>query len=724
MPPYHTAMRSIFLVALHHGVQLQPEHLAAGDGVNALPSVLRVMRLAGFKGKVVKRCRWDDLTALGAAYPVMAVQKNGNWVIVVQAALSADGPMAAVMDPSHEAAGIRVIPRAQFEESWSGTLVLCKRHYRLTEEAQPFGFRWFMPEILRNRRSLRDVGIAAVMCSLISFATPILYNIVIDKVVPHQSYSTLYVVVIVFFVATMFDALFSYVRQWLMIFASNKIDARLASRTFQHLLGLPLPFFEHTPAGVLTRHMQQTERIRQFLTGRLFHTLLDCISLPILIVLLTLYSTKLTVVVIAFSIAMAAVIAVMLPTFRQYLNQLYQAEGARQAHLIESIHGMRTIKSLCMERLQANAWDKKVAAAVRRHQTVGKMGAIANVLTGALDKLMQIAILGIGAQSVFDGNLSIGALVAFNMLSNRVSGPLVQIVGLINEYQETALSVKMLSTVMDHPPEREAGFVGVRPKITGALSFDNVSFSYPGSAVPALDRVSFKIEEGQMIGIVGRSGSGKTTVTRLIQGIHTPQEGLIRLNGLDIRQIDLPHLRRSIGVVLQDNFLFRGTIRDNIAATKPEAALTEIAEAARMAAAAEFIERLPMSYDTVVEEGASNLSGGQKQRIATARALLMKPRLLIFDEATSALDPESEAIVQANLSEMARGRTLIIVSHRLSSLVQADAILVLEHGQVMDMAPHSVLLERCPIYAHLWHQQTQHIQSRDLQDEQPGAFAL
>lgn len=716
IPPYHTALRSFFLVALHHGAQLHTDQLMVADGVNPIMSLMRVMRGAGFKGKVIKNCTWRSLSSLGGAFPALAIKKSGHWVVVAQVLSTANGPMAAVLDPIHEHKGAVLVPQAEFMATWTGTLVLCKRAPRLDDEKQPFGFRWFMPEIIRNKRAFRDIGIAAIMCSMISFATPLLYNIIIDKVVPHQSYQTLYVLIMVFLTATFFDALFSYVRQYLMLFASNKIDARLASRTFQHVMSLPLPFFENIPAGVLTRHMQQTERIRQFLTGRLFQTVLDCISLPILLLLLALYSAKLTIVVISFSIAMALVIAVMLPTFRFHLNQLYTAEGIRQAHLVETIHGMRTIKSLCMENLQSNSWDLKVAAAVKRHATVGRLGAMANVLTNALDRLMQMSILGIGAVSVFDGNLSIGSLVAFTMLSGRVSGPLVQIVGLINEYQETALSVRMLSTVMDHPPERDPHFNGVRPAITGDLEFDKVTFTYPGAATPALDQVTFKIMEGQMIGVVGRSGSGKTTITRLVQGIHSPQSGLIRLNGFDIRQIDLTHLRRSIGVVLQDNFLFRGTIRENIAATKPDASLIDIAEAARLAAADEFIERLPMSYDTMIEEGAANLSGGQKQRIATARALLMRPRLLIFDEATSALDPESEAIVQANLTEMARGRTMIIVSHRLSSLVQADAILVLERGRVLDLAPHATLLERCPIYAHLWHQQTQHIQYRDLQD--------
>jgi ATP-binding cassette subfamily B protein len=267
----------------------------------------------------------------------------------------------------------------------------------------------------------------------------------------------------------------------------------------------------------------------------------------------------------------------------------------------------------------------------------------------------------------------------------------------------------MLGTVMDHPPEREPGQRYIYPKINGEIEFEEVSFRYSPQANPALDRVSFRIEPGQMIGIVGRSGSGKSTITRLIQGIHNPDSGLLKVSGADIRHIDLNHLRRSIGIVLQDNFLFKGTIRENISATKTEASMDEIIEASRMAGAAEFIDRLPNSYGTVVQENASNFSGGQRQRIAIARALLPRPLLMIFDEATSALDPESEAIVQENLDKIAEGRTMIVVSHRLSSLVKADAILVLEQGSVVDFAPHNVLVERCEIYRHLWETQTRHI---------------
>jgi subfamily B ATP-binding cassette protein HlyB/CyaB len=708
--PHYTALRCLFVVCLHRGVQLKPENFAEVRESDTLGSILRVMQKVGLRGRVLPRCNWKKLAALGYAYPVMAQQKAGHWVVVLNAVKGPDGPALTVLDPMSGEEQATLVSRAQFVEGWSGALILCKRAQRLSDEGQPFGLRWFLPELLRHKRLFRDVAVAATMSAVIAFATPLMFQILIDKVITHRSYQTLYSLMLIFGVLTMFDGVFSYTRQYLMLFITSKIDGRLASRTFRHLLSLPLFFFERTTAGVLARHMQQTEAIRQFLTGRLFQTMLDAMALPLMLGILLLYSVKLTFVVLGFSAAIAAIIAFMVPAFRRRLEQLYAAEGSRQAHLVETIHGMRTVKSIALEPVRMSAWDDKVAQGVQRRATVGRISALANVLTHGLEKIMQISVLGLGAMDVFDGSLSIGALVAFNMIAGRVTGPLVQIVGLINEYQETALAVKMLGTVMQHPPERDPNHAGIAPEITGNIEFTDVTFRYPAAASAVLDRVSFRVERGQVIGVVGRSGSGKTTVTRLIQGIQTAQEGMIRLDGVDIRHVNLGHLRRNIGVVLQENFLFRGTIRENIAAARPDAALAEVVEAARMAGAEEFIDRLPLSYDTMVEENGANFSGGQRQRIAIARALMTRPRLLIFDEATSALDPESEAIVQEHLGEIAHGRTLLIVSHRLTSLAHADAILVLEQGKVVDCAPHAVLLQRCEPYQRLWRQQTSSLQ--------------
>ena len=711
MLPHLTALRCLFLVALHHGIQVTPDKLQTIDAADTAGAMMRLMREIGLANKILKKSKWADLTNLGNAYPVLCEQKGGNWVIVASVLPAADGGrVLAVLDPRHEQAGLNLVSRENFEPAWSGRMILMKRTYSMTDEVQPFGLKWFMPEILRNKKYLRDVAIAATMSNIISFATPLFFNLLIDKVVPHRSFTTLYTIILAFVMTIIFDAMFSYIRHYMMLFAGNKIDAKLASRTFEHLLRLPMNYFESTSAGVLIRHMQQTESIRNFLTGRLFQTLLDASALPLLIVGLAMYSGTLTLVVVLFSLAIAGVIGIMIPAFRVQLERLYSAEGERQSDLVETIHGIRAVKSLALEPLRKASWDRRVVNTVRRRNIVGLFGAGAMVLTNCMDKVMQVTMLGLGATMIFDGTLSIGALVAFNMLSGRVTGPLIQMVSLINEYQQVALSVKMLGEVMDHAPERDPNHHGISPPITGSLEFDNVLFSYDGASSPALNRISFKVEEGQIIGVVGRSGSGKTTITRMIQGIHTPQEGLVKLSGNDLRHMDLGHLRRNVGMVLQDNILFRGTIRDNIAAARPAALLDDVMEVARLAGADEFINRLPRSYDTMVEESGTNFSGGQRQRLAIARALLTRPRLLIFDEATSALDPDSEAIIQTNLEEIARGRTMIIVSHRLSSLVNADAILVLERGSISDFAPHKVLLERCDIYRHLWQQQTRHVQ--------------
>jgi ATP-binding cassette subfamily B protein len=544
---------------------------------------------------------------------------------------------------------------------------------------------------------------------ILGLASPIFFQLVIDKVLTHQSETTLWVLGAGIVLALLFDALFGYLRQLLTLTATNKIDMRLTRRTFGHLMTLPIDYFETATAGVITRHMQQIEKIRGFLTGRIFTTGLDVVSLLIFLPILFTYSVKLALVVLLFTGLIAAIIVAMLPAYQRRLNALYSAEGQRQAMLVETIHGMRTVKALAIEPQQRKYWDQRSAEAINMHFRVGKISIAGSAVTDFLGKLLPVLIIVLGAQQVFDQTLSVGALIAFQMISGRVVAPLIAMVGLVNEYQETALSVKMLGEVMNRASEGRADAGGLRPKLKGDISFDNVGFRYPGATGLALDRATFDIQAGTIVGIVGRSGSGKTTLTKLIQGLYPLQEGLIRFDGIDAREIELSHLRRQIGVVLQENFLFRGTIRENLAMTKPDASFEEIVAAAQTAGADEFIERMPQGYDTLLEENAANLSGGQKQRLSIARSLLSQPRILILDEAASALDPESEAIFIKNLSRIAVGRTVIMISHRLSTLVNADAILVMQHGKLVDRGPHKELLERSDTYRHLWNQQTSHL---------------
>jgi ATP-binding cassette, subfamily B, bacterial HlyB/CyaB len=683
------------------------ELLHTGNEADPEGTIVKLLRSVDLEVQTVRNSDVGSLSKLGGAFPVLAKRATDEWIIVVDiVGDTSKGYSAFLVDVANESAGIQQVPFSTLANNWGSVLILCsaKRRQRVVEKV--FGFGWFFAEILKYRNHFRDIAIASLVLSILGLITPLLFNIIVDKVIPHRTYQTLYVVAAVAALTALFECLFGYLIQNLTLATTNKIDATLSAKIFHKLLGLPMEFFEKMPAGVIFRHLQQTERIRNFLTGSLFQTLLQAVTLPVLMVLLISYSWKLTLVVTSFTVSIAATIGIMIPMFRVRLNELFAAEGSRQAHSIETIHGIRTVKSLCLEDSKQETWETKVVDSVRKNGHVGRFGILATALTGFFEKSMQMAILCVGAVEVFNGSLTLGALIAFNMLSSRVSGPLVQMVKLINEYQETALSVRMLATVMNHPQERDSSLLGSRPVVSGRLDFDGVGFCYPGAHVRALERVSFTVHPGQVIGIVGRSGSGKTTLTRLIQGIQSPSEGMIKLDGVDIRQIDLKFLRANVGVVLQDSFLFRGTIRQNIAASNPNATAQEITLAARLSGAEEFIDQLPMAYDSMLEEGASNLSGGQRQRIAIARALLPQPKFLIFDEATSALDPESEFIIQQNLNEIARGRSMIIVSHRLSSLVNTDAILVLHQGAVVDFAPHGELLNRCDIYSHLWQQQT------------------
>jgi ATP-binding cassette, subfamily B, bacterial HlyB/CyaB len=703
-----TALQCLVKVAARHGIDLSVDRLrhayAVGKNAISQTSMLRMAKASGLRARGT-RMTWDALRQLGEAYPALAQLANGNWVVVVAAGKDAAGDDAlSIFDPAAKRPEPLILGRQPFCSNWRGDVVLIKRSLAVAGSEVPFGFRWFIPELFREGRLFADVAVAAILLYALGLILPIFFQLVIDKVLVHESFVTLYILVAGAGVALIFDAVFNFLRRYLLIYATNKIDIRVATKTFGHLLGLPITFFESTSAGVLVKHMQQAARVREFLTGRLFLTMLDALSLLVFIPVLALYSVKLTCLVLVFTGLSALVVTLLVGPFRRRLYSLYQAEGERQALLVETVHGMRTVKSLAMEPLQGRTWDDRCAQSVTTRFSVEKLSAVAQSVTGLLEKLMMLGIIGFGALAVFNNEMTIGALVAFNMLAGRVSGPLLQMVTMVHEYQEVALAVQMLGEVMNKKPERAGRRDGLRPDLTGKIEFENVSFRY-GDGPPALNDVSFTIPAGSVFGIVGRSGSGKTTLTRLIAGLYPIQDGLLRVDGYDARELDLMHVRKSLGIVLQDNFLFRGTVRDNIACAKQDATFEEIAKVARLAGADEFIERLPRGFDTMLQENGENLSGGQKQRLAIARALITDPRLLILDEATSALDAESETIIRRSIRHIAHGRTVIIVSHRLSMLADANEILVIDRGRIADIGRHDQLLTRCTTYRQLWSQQ-------------------
>ena len=701
-----TALQCLALLARRHGVDTTPERLAHDYAVNEAPSTDRVLRIAqdlGLKGRR-KRIGWKDLARLGEAFPVLCPLENGNWVILAGYDDAGDVPVVRVIDPLAETAQVLSVDQAALENAWTGNVIFLKQEFRLSDEEQPFGFRWFIPEILRYKTVFGEVALVAVLMHVFALAVPVFFQLTFDKVVGNQSVDTLYVLTVAVTLVLVFNAVIEYLRGLLLLHGTSKIDVRVSTRTFGKLLSLPIDFFRASSAGTLTKHMQQTGAVRDFLTGRLFLTLLDCLAVVIYVPVLFLYSPQLTYIVLAFTAAIAGITLLIKGPYRNRLQALYKAEGERQAMLVETIGGMETVKALAIEPVKREQWNQRTARAVALHIGVGRISQLVNGLSRFLGQMMTVTLLFVGVQMIFIGELSIGAIIAFNMLATRVSSPLIALVGLIHEYQQAAISMRMLGQVMNQKAER-VSTGGLMPDIGGRIEFDDVNFRYHKDTGPALDHVTFTIEPGQMIGLVGRSGSGKSTIARLLQGFYLPQSGAVRIDGTDMRELDLAHLRMSTGVVLQESFLFKGSIKENIAATRPDASFFEVVSAAKLAGADEFIQRLPQGYDTKLEEGATNLSGGQKQRLAIARALLRQPRILILDEATSALDPESERIIQTNMARIGEGRTVISISHRLSTLAGADKILVVDQGRIVGAGQHAELLNTCDVYRRLAMQQ-------------------
>ncbi len=708
---------ALVIVARHRGIHLSETQLRrdhrVGPGATTPEQLLQIARSSGLRA-LATRLSFSDLMKMGPALPAILLLKNGGAMVALRVERKAQPPHVVAQDPGAPEDALLSLDEPRLALGWAGDVILLKRDYRLRDEDQPFGLRLIAAQIFRDRRLVRDIAVAAVVLSLLALGPIVFWRLLIDRVVYFHSLDTLVVLCVAMVVLIVFETIFGYMRRFLVLHITARVDAQLSTYMFNKVLNLPLDFFERSSTGVITRDMNEIFKIRGFLTGQVFGTVLDSFVLLVFLPIMFFFSATLTAVVLGFCGLICLWIIKMLPVLRRKGAAAFRAEGAKNAFLVENLQGVRTVKSLALDTRQRHEWDVRVATAARLRLDEGRT---ANVIQSVVTPLERLMVSGVFALAVYlaitsNDQFYIGALVAFMMLTQRVAAPLVQLSHLLQQYDEAQFAVKAISALVNQPAEEGRSTSGIRTPLEGRLEFENVRFRYRGSTVPALDGVSFTAPEGTILGIMGRSGSGKTTVTRLLQMLHSNYEGLIKIDGNDLREIDVDHLRSSLGVVLQDNFLFSGTIREAIAAAKPDASFEDIVYAARLAGAEEFIEHLPRGYETYIQEGSANLSGGQRQRLAIARALIGDPRILILDEATSALDAESEAIVNANLLRIAKGRTLVIISHRLSVLVRADMVLVLERGRVYDSGRHDELLERCDIYRGLWYQQNQHLQTR------------
>jgi ABC-type bacteriocin/lantibiotic exporter with double-glycine peptidase domain len=574
------------------------------------------------------------------------------------------------------------------------------------------GLGYLFRLVMVERSLMRDVLACSVVLSLLALLPAFVMVVVMDRLMNYGNMSTLLMIVGLVAIAALWNAVLGFVRRRMISTVGGRVDARLQTMIFGRVLGLPIDYFERTQAGTLMHQVGQIQKVRDFLTGKMLATLLDMVTVVVMLPLLFYFDVTLTWIIIAAAgLCGVAVVSFMPAVWRAY-GAWQIAEMKRSTVMLETVHGIRTVKSLALERTQREAFDRVTAEAAAAKERLGAISNWPQSIVAGLSRFMSQGVLLIGAlMAVMEGRGSTGVLLAFMMLGQRLAQPLSGIAQLINDIEEVRGAISMASNVVDSRPENAGTDLGIKPVFEGAVRFEHVTFYYPTTSRPALTDVNLNFPAGCKIGLVGRSGSGKSTITRLLQGINREYEGYIKLDGNDLKSINLGHLRRSFGVVLQDNFLFRGTIRENIISGRPGLTLADAVRAARLAGAEEFIERMPAGYETMIEEGSPNISGGQRQRLAIARALISDPRILILDEATSALDPESEALVNANIERIAEGRTMVVVSHRLSSLTGMDQIVVLDRGQVMDVGRHEELVERCAVYRQLWLQQTRYMQT-------------
>jgi len=711
-----SALDCLVIVARGHGLhlttsQLIHDNLFLSSQVSVGQTVACALK-AGLAARHV-RLNWNGLVQLKKALPAIVFLKNGAAMVLRHAGNSEHISAVVLEDPSSTAESAFTIDRTRFENVWNGDVVVVKRNYDLADETKPFSLGLIATLVFRERRIVRDVAISAVTMSFLALSPIIFWRLMTDRVLYYKSMNTFVVLCTTMAILVGSEITFAALRRYLILHLTSRVDVKLSTYMFDKVLNLPVDFFERTAVGKVLHDMNEIWKIRNFLTGQLFGTVLDSFVLLVFFPVMFFFSPIMTAIVFVCCVFIFGWIVVMLPPYRRRTAEVIEAETARGSFLVQTIHGIRTVKSLALDARQRKEWDVLVARVAKTKVAEGVVANLIQTVAMPLERFLVSGAFAIGVYLAMTQNdpVYVGALFAFLLLSQRVAAPLTQLAQLIHQYDEARFAVEIVGRLVNQPAEEGRSSHAVKKPLRGQIEFSNVRFKYQGAEAFALNDVSFEISEGTTLGVMGRSGSGKTTITRLLQGLHSDYRGLIKIDGIDVREYDVDHLRSSLGVVLQENFLFSGTIRENITAAKSDATFDEMVLAARLAGAEEFIDKLPRGYETYVYEGSPNLSGGQRQRLAIARALIVNPRILILDEATSALDAESEAIINANLQRIAQGRTLVVISHRLSSLVPADAILVLERGKVHDVGKHEELLARCDIYSGLWHQQNRHVKT-------------
>ncbi|HCF9255144.1 TPA: type I secretion system permease/ATPase [Pseudomonas aeruginosa] len=677
----------LVMLARFHNVAASPEQLAhefAEDGRKfGRAELLLAAKKLGLKAKSAR----SSIARLShTPLPAIACAQDGRFFVIARL----DEGKALIHDP--QAQRPEVLSFDDLESRWNGELILIRSEASLAGDLARFDFSWFIPAIVKYRKLLCEVLLVSFVLQVFALLTPLFFQVVMDKVLVHRGLSTLDVIAIGLLGIMVFETLLSGLRSYVFAHTASRIDVELGSRLFRHLVTLPLAYFQARRVGDSVARVRELENIRSFLTGNAITLLLDVLFSVVFIAVMFVYSGWLTLVVI-LSLPLYFIVSLLItPVLRARLNESFTRSAENQAFLVETVNGIDTLKSMAVEPQINRKWDNQLAGYVAASFKTQTLSTIANESVGFIGKLVTVATLWLGARLVIEGDLSVGQLIAFNMLAGRVSQPIMRLAQLWTSFQQTGVSVQRLGDILNTRTELSQDSRSALPPLKGAIEFDQVQFRYRPDGSEVLRGISLTIQAGEVIGVVGRSGSGKSTLTRLLQRLYTSERGRVLVDGMDLALADVSSLRRQIGVVLQDNMLFARSIRENIALTDPGTPLEAVMQVAKLAGAHEFILELPEGYDTVVGEHGASLSGGQRQRIAIARALIGNPRILIFDEATSALDYESERIIQQNMQAICKGRTVIIIAHRLSAVRDANRILVMDRGQIVEQGSHAELL--------------------------------
>lgn len=600
------------------------------------------------------------------------------------------------------------LPLAEFGQLWSGRLILITSRAILSQGGGKFDVSWFIPSIVKYRKQLLEVLAGSFFLQLFGLVSPLFMQVVIDKVLVHKSMSTLDVLVFGLVTISIFEALLGGLRTYVFSHTTNRMDVELGSRLFNHLLNLPLAYFQARRVGDSVARVRELENIRNFLTGNALTVVMDLLFTLVFFAVMLSYSVILTLVVFISLPCYIALSVLVTPALKSRLNEKFRRSAENQSFLVESVTGVETIKSMAVEPLMQRRWETQLAGYVSIAFKASNLSNAANQVASLISKLTTAALLWYGAKLAIDGSLSVGELIAFNMLAGRVSAPVLRLAQLWQDFQQVRLSMDRLGDILDNKAESNtSGGQTSMPAVKGEVVFDKVVFRYRHDGPEVLRGLSLTVKPGSVTGIVGPSGSGKSTLTKLVQRLYSPERGRVLIDGMDLAVLDPASLRRQIGTVLQENMLFKGTVRDNIAFASPGMPFDKVVEAATLAGAHEFVLELPQGYDTELGERGNGLSGGQRQRIAIARALATNPKILIFDEATSALDAESEAIIQSNMHQICAGRTVFIIAHRLSAVRIAERIITVEKGEIVEEGTHDELIQRRGgRYASLWQHQT------------------